>query len=173
MHNNINHIKLDDMRPGEKPIMIVKRHWIILVKLFSYFLLGLLFTTMFYIFGNYAWAHLLVIIFWMIYSIFLYIEWLNHELDLYIITNNRIIGVDQVGFLNRKVSECNLGQVQEVGNQTKGLLANLLNYGTIKIQTAGNATNFVMDMAPLPIEHSRRILNEVDKYRDAQKGENK
>ena len=36
--NYIFSIKLNDIRPGEKPIMIIKRHWIILVKLFLYFL---------------------------------------------------------------------------------------------------------------------------------------
>lgn len=173
MSTNIDSIKLKDMRPGEKPIMIIKRHWIILVKLWLYFLGWIFATSMFYVFWNYAWAHLLVIIFWMIYSIFLYIEWLNHELDLYIITNNRIIWVDQVWFLDRKVSECNLWQVQEVWNQTKWLLANLLNYWTITIQTAWNATNFTMDIAPFPIENSRKILNEVDKYRDTHKEEMK
>jgi hypothetical protein len=34
MHDNVANIKLDDMRPGEKPVMLIKRHWIILVKLF-------------------------------------------------------------------------------------------------------------------------------------------
>ena len=166
MHNLVNSIKLKDMRPGEKPLMLIKRHWIILVKLWLYFFLWLLFTGLFYIFGNYAWSHLLVIIFWMIYSIFLYIEWVNHELDLYVITNNRIIWIDQVGFLDRKVSECNLWQVQEVWNQTKWLLASLLNYWTVTIQTAWNATNFTMDLSPKPIENSRKILNIVDHYRD-------
>jgi len=169
MHNDVKSIKLKDMRPGEKPIMLIKRHWIILIKLCCLFLLWLLVTWLMYIFWNYAWIHLLVIIFWMIYSIFLYIEWINHELDLYIITNNRIIWVDQVGFLDRKVSECNLGQVQEVWNETKWLLANLLNYWTIKIQTAWNATNFHMDLAPDPIKSSRKILNIVDAYRDSHK----
>jgi len=166
MHDLVNSIKLNDLRPGEKPLMVIKRHWIILVKLWLYLFLWLFFTGLFYIFWNYAWAHLLVIIFWMIYSLFLYIEWINHELDLYVITNNRIIWIDQVGFLNRKVSECNLWQVQEVWNQTKWFLANILNYGTVKIQTAWNATNFTMDLSPKPIENSRKILNIVDHYRD-------
>jgi len=170
MHKEeVNNIKLEDLRPWEKPLMVVKRHWIILVKLWLYFLLWLLVTVLFYVFWNYAWIHLWVIIFWMMYSIFLYIEWINHELDLYIITNNRIIWVDQVWFLDRKVSECNLWQVQEVWNQTKWLLANLLNYWTVKIQTAWNATNFHMDLSPNPIITSRTILNEVDKYRDLNK----
>jgi len=33
MHDLVNSIKLNDLRPGEKPLMVIKRHWIILVKL--------------------------------------------------------------------------------------------------------------------------------------------
>lgn len=171
MSSEVNKIKLKDLRPSEKPLMLIKRHWIIILKLWLYFFGWIFVTLIIYIFWNYAWVHLLVIIFWMIYSIFLYVEWLNHELDLYIITNHRIIWVDQVWFLDRKVSECNLWQVQEVWNQTKWFLANILNYWTITIQTAWNATNFIMEMAPTPIENSRKILNEVDKYRDTDKEE--
>jgi len=48
------------------------------------------------------------IILWLILSIILYIEWLNHELDMYVVTNNRVIGLEQIAFLNRAVTECNL-----------------------------------------------------------------
>jgi hypothetical protein len=34
MHDKAKDIKLDDLRPGEKTIMVVKRHWVVLVKLF-------------------------------------------------------------------------------------------------------------------------------------------
>lgn len=146
--------------------MVVKRHWIILVVLWLYFLFWFLVTIWIYVFMTNAWTHMWVVIFWMIYSIFLYIQWLDHELDMYVITNNRIIWVEQISFLNRKVSECNLGQVQEVGSHTKGLLANLLNYWTVNIQTAWNATNFSMSYSPNALENSRSILNIVDEYRD-------
>ncbi|USN57972.1 MAG: PH domain-containing protein [Candidatus Peribacteria bacterium] len=81
-------------------------------------------------------------------------------------TNNRIIGVEQISFLNRKVTECNLGQVQEVNSETKGFFANVLNYGTIYIQTAGSSANLKMDFAPDPLQSSRKVLNIVDDYRD-------
>ncbi len=166
-HDRAKDIKLKNMRPWEKTAMVVKRHWIILVMLFLYFFFWIWLTVGVYIFFNGALSHLIVIVIWMIRSIFLYIQWLDHELDMYVVTNNRIIGVEQVSFLNRKVSECNLWQVQEVGSHTKWLLANLLNYGTVKIQTAWNATNFVMWYSPQPLENSRSILNIVDAYRDA------
>ncbi len=165
-HDKAKDIKLKNMRPWEETLMVVKRHWIILVMLWLYFLFGFLVTIGIYTFISNAWTHMWVVIFWMIYSIFLYIQWLDHELDMYVITNNRIIWVEQISFLNRKVSECNLWQVQEVGSHTKWLLANLLNYWTVKIQTAWNATNFAMSYSPNALDNSRSILNIVDAYRD-------
>jgi hypothetical protein len=38
---------------------------------------------------------------------------------MYVITNKRIIGIDQISFLNRTVSECGLADVQEVNSKTK------------------------------------------------------
>ena len=100
------------------------------------------------------------------FSIFLFIEWLNHELDMYIITNNRVIWVDQLSFLNRTVSECNLWQVQEVNSKTSWLFANVLNYWTLSIQTAWNQTTLRMDFAPDSMQKARKVLNIVDDYRD-------
>ena len=166
-HDNAKSIKLKNMRPWEKTLMVVKRHWIILIMLFLYFKWWLILTWINYFFMPGITAHILAVVFWMAYSIFLYVQWLDHELDMYVITNNRIIGVEQLSFLNRKVSECNLWQVQEVWSHTKWFFANMLNYWTVVIQTAWNATNFQMTFSPKPLENSRQILNVVDSYRDS------
>lgn len=62
---------------------------------------------------------LAITIFWLFYSLFLYINWVNYELDIFVITNNRIICVEQHSFLNRTVGETTLDKVQEVDVQTK------------------------------------------------------
>jgi Bacterial PH domain len=94
-------------------------------------------------------------------------EWLNHELDMYVVTNNRIIWIEQVAFLNRVVSECNLAQIQEVNSSTQWLFSNILNYGTLTLQTAGRGTHFTMEFCPDILNCSRAVLNVVDTYRDA------
>lgn len=97
---------------------------------------------------------------------FLYINWLNYDLDLFIFTNNRIVCIEQIAFLNRSVGETTLDKVQEVNIETKGLLASLFDYGTLKIMTAGSTQSFDMTLCPRPMKHSRYINNLVDKYRD-------
>jgi hypothetical protein len=57
-------------------------------------------------------------------------------------------------------------------SQTKGLFSNIFDYGTLTIQTAGNANNFQMDYAPKVIQTARKALNIVDDYRDREAGTN-
>lgn len=160
-------LQITNLKSGEEVIMVVKRHWIIYFILILVFLSWILFTVLsYFIFWASPLIHLINIVFWMFFSILLYIKWLDHELDMYAITNNRIIWIDQISFLNRTVTECNLWQVQEVNSKTKWLFANMLNYWTLTILTAWNATNMVMDFAPNSMQEARKILNIVDGYRD-------
>jgi len=99
------------------------------------------------------------------FSVFMYIAWINHELDMYVITNSRIIWIEQIWFLNRAVSQCALNDVQEVNSKTKWFFANMLNYGDLTIQTAWNASNFKMEFVPDSLQSSRKVLNIVEEYK--------
>ena len=148
--------------------MVLRRHWIIYVMLGIYFFIFILFSIiLFSFFGAHSLNIIWNIVLWLYLSLFLYMEWLNHELDLFVITNNRVIGIEQVSFLDRSVSECNLWQVQEVNANTKGFFSNMLNYGTVRIQTAWATANMVMGFVPDPLVSQRKVLNIVDAYRDA------
>lgn len=160
-------LELNNMRPGEKVEMVIKRHWIIFVMLFWYFLFWAIVSwTSLLGFGFVVWNVLLNIVFWLFFLLFLYTQWLNHELDLFVVTDNRVIGVEQISFLNRNVSECTLWQVQEVNTNTKGFFANIFNYGTVRVQTAWANQNMVMAYVPDPIQSARIVNNIVDAYRD-------
>ena len=49
---------------------------------------------------------------------YIFVHWVNNELDLLIITNRRIISYDQVRFLDRKMSQTTIDLVQEVNAST-------------------------------------------------------
>ena len=89
-------------------------------------------------------AWLLVI--WMI----LFNLWTDHYLDLWTITTRRVIAIDQRGFFRRFISSFRLERLQDMNIEVNGILATLLNYGTIEAQTAGGSneefkTNFMPD----------------------------
>jgi hypothetical protein len=161
-------IQLNNLRSGEKVDIVLRRHWIAFAFLavyafawifFSIILLVILWTGTFSI--------LVITAFWMYYSLFLYVSWLNYELDVFILTNNRILCVEQKTFLNRAVGETTLDKVQEVSIETKWLLANLFDFGTLKILTSGSSPSFDMTYSPHPMTSSRYINNLVDRYRDS------
>ncbi len=166
-------LNLQNLKPWEEILEVIKRHWIVYIMVWVFFLIGIIITFILFIVLNFTPVSILInVVFWMFFSIFLYIEWLNHELDMYVVSNNRVIWINQISFLNRAVSECNLWQVQEVNSKTAWLFANIFNYWTLSIQTAWNATTLMMDFAPDPIQKARKILNIVDDYRDKHNNNN-
>jgi uncharacterized membrane protein YdbT with pleckstrin-like domain len=62
-----------------------------------------------------------------------------------VITNKRIIDFDQHSLFVRQLSEAPLVNVQDISLSQKGIWALLLNFGTIKIQTAG--ANAVLELS--------------------------
>lgn len=161
-------IQLSNLRSWEQVDIVLRRHWIAFAFLAIYALGGILFTiVLLAVLGTSAFIILMVIAFWMYYSLFLYVSWLNYELDVFILTNNRIVCVEQKTFLNRAVWETTLDKVQEVSIETKWLLANLFDFGTLRIMTSGSSPSFDMTYSPHPMTSSRYINNLVDRYRDS------
>lgn len=96
---------------------------------------------------------------------YVFVQWTNNELDILIVTNKRIIEYDQVKFLNRKISQASIDQVQEVRASTSGILGNILRYGDMTIKTAGDASDFQLTAIPRALESSRIIHTLIDEYR--------
>lgn len=77
--------------------------------------------------------------------------WTHYYLDLWVITDRRIIVIDQRAFFNRKVSSFRLERLQDIKITIKGIIPTLLNFGTIRAQTAGaNESNFASTGMPDP-----------------------
>jgi len=69
----------------------------------------------------------------------------RYFLNAWIITNQRIVDIEQRGFFRREVSSLLLNRVQDVTIDTEGLLHSLLDIGDINVQTAGSVDRFTMD----------------------------
>ena len=98
-------------------------------------------------------AYLLFIIALLLYG------FIDYYLDVYIVTNERIVSVEQDGFFKRKISELYLSNVQDVNAQVVGPFATFVNYGDINIQTAGERPNFIFKSIPRPYRISKIIVD--------------
>jgi uncharacterized membrane protein YdbT with pleckstrin-like domain len=93
--------------------------------------------------------------------------WMDTYLDVWTITNRRIISREQRGLFNRVVSELELYRVQDVTVEQKGVLATMLNFGDLHVQTAGEEKRFVFKDVGEPIKVAR-LIQKLDE--DAKRG---
>lgn len=85
--------------------------------------------------------------------------------NVFIITNFRVVDVDQVGFFNRTVTEAAYDKVQDVSYQVKGFWATLFGYGTVVVQTAGAVVNLELPYAHDPKEVHHLITETMGEFR--------
>jgi hypothetical protein len=105
-------------------------------------------------------AYILMLWFVMFYIITMYI------LNSWIVTNERIVDSEQVGFFNRKVAELSLSVVQDVSVTLQGLIPTTMNYGSVIIQSAGRENHFYFDQVPKPQEIKDTIMDLIDQIED-------
>lgn len=75
--------------------------------------------------------------------LFFFGMFIDFYLDLWIVTNNRIIDVEQHGLLSRSVSEIELFRIQDVTTNITGLFPTMLHFGDVIVKTASNTTGIV------------------------------
>lgn len=145
--------------------MMVRKHWItfiipvarVLIVFGFCFLVYQILKTL-----PYGMDFLLVVIlasiFYLVYEIWVW------YLDCYIITNKRIIDIDQKGAFKRTVVELDLGSVQEAVYEINGPLEALFGFGSVKIKASGSGSMIVMDKVPHPEDVKRMISDAGQKY---------
>jgi uncharacterized membrane protein YdbT with pleckstrin-like domain len=102
---------------------------------------------------------------------FFFILWLDFYLDAWIVTNERIINIEQRGFFNRDISELKLTKIQDVTSEIIGVIPTLLNYGNIYVQTAGKEERFNFCQIPDPNYVKNVIVQLQEKERQSEEKE--
>ncbi len=80
-----------------------------------------------------------------------------------IVTDINITQILQYGLFNRKVSQLNLINVEDVTSIQKGILPTLFGFGELKIETAGEQANFHFTYCPKSSYYANIILNAREK----------
>ncbi|MDP3986481.1 MAG: PH domain-containing protein [Candidatus Veblenbacteria bacterium] len=96
--------------------------------------------------------------------VFFWHTWVDYYLDVWVVTNERVLSLEQRGIFNRTVAELRLSRVQDVTSQVKGLWETFLHYGDVRIQTAGEQGNFVFREIKQPYEVAERLMRLVDQW---------
>ena len=114
------------------------------------------------------WFRLFLGAWWLLMWDFAFSVFTEYYLNHWVITTLRIVRVRQQGFFSRQVSSFLLSRVQDVTTDVHGIFADLLGYGSVRVQTAGTDSNhFVMDGIEDPQGMRDLILSQIAAlYRD-------
>lgn len=98
-----------------------------------------------------------------LYSLFLalslFIIIVLYYLNLHIVTEIRVVDIDQKGLFRHVVSTLNIGQIEDVTSDTSGILGTVFDFGTVYVQTAGARERFEFQNVPHPAKLSKIIID--------------
>lgn len=170
---NTELIKLDE---GEQILKVVRKHWFILFSHMSGVIIAgcmpfaalVLWASSDTVASLISHAHLgevgvsFAVGAWsLIVFITAHVVWADYYLDMWIITNRRLISIDQQGFFRRSVSSFRFERLQDVTVTIKGIIQTLLDFGSISADTAGHDPFEVYGL-PNPRSIKSLILEHAD-----------
>lgn len=107
--------------------------------------------------------------------LFIFADFIDFYLDLWIVTNDRIVDIEQFNLFSRSISELDLFRIQDVTTDVHGFFATLFDYGNVTVKTASQNVNIVFKNVPNPNFIRQRIIEMADvdrKYHYAQDKDN-
>ncbi|HLN18789.1 MAG TPA: PH domain-containing protein [Patescibacteria group bacterium] len=155
---------------NERVLLVLHRHWF---DILSQFLL--IISMLFLLFGsfivlprvfpniinniNQTFFYFIENLFFMLTWMMLYLIWVDYYFDVWIVTDNRIVNIEQKGLFSRTVSELELEKIQDITTDVKGVIPTFLNYGDLQVQTAAEEERFLFHNIPDPYEVKNLIMN--------------
>lgn len=162
-----------ELEPGEHIITQVRQHpFVLFLKILPLILLAVLpfivapivtaFDTMSQVTGELSVSFRFFIGMWWLFiwmAIFQIVT--KYFLTSWVITSHRIVDIHQEAFFRRKVSSFLLVRVQDVTTNIHGILATLIGFGDINVETAGSVEEFHMRGVRAPEYLRDLIMREV------------
>ncbi len=167
---------------NETIVFEIRKHWImfwgpltvfIIISLFPLLVLPTLFAPDVPIEIS-ALGIFFVSIFYLIWWIACFVVWTNYYLDVWVVTNHKILSVDQRGLFSRSTSVLHLDKIQDINYKVTGVVASLLNYGDLEVKTAAHIHDegFVMKGIPNPALIQAKINEALIMHRKEVQKEN-
>jgi len=167
---NFNRYHFAGQKDGEKILLVAHRHWfdiltqfffvlvLIIMLIGSYAFLPVMFPFLGEAIGSAFFAFLentFLLFIWIIF----FIIWIDYYFDVWIITNQRVVNIEQKALFSREVSELELENIQDVTTEVSGILRTFFNFGNLYIQTASETERFVFNNVPDPYKIKDLIMN--------------
>jgi len=165
-----------DIEHDERKIMEVRKHWYVIVKESVILLIVLFIPVVLYTIvevspisfvtpGNETVLFTFFYVAWLFvcWSVFFFL-WTEYYLDVWIITDQKMVDVDQVSLFNREISTLQLDKIQDVTVEVHGFIPTLFHFGSLHVQTAGDQREFIIKDIAQPQKVKDVISSSIEDY---------
>lgn len=165
-----DHAKLDPMvvlRPGERVICEIKRHPFGILSMYFSGLVAIVVAIVLAAFapqiistGNdisgvaLVGAGIVIVGVLLMLWVATFVYWQNR----WVITDDSITQITQDGLFGRRVSQLSMESLEDVTIDKSGIIQTMLNFGTLRAETAGEHSKFMFPFCPDPATYARKIL---------------
>lgn len=156
------------LKEDEDLIRVVRRFWLanIFPIVFSAFLLLACFFILAFLWSNGLWGQIGWGVFLFVSVILNIRTWVIVFFDSLLVTDRRVVDVDQKGLFSRVVTEVQYTKVQDVSYTVKGVFETVFRLGTLVIQTASAKVNIEMKHVRKPQELQHIITDLTERHSD-------
>jgi len=162
--------------PEENVITIIRKHWIVFfINIFLHFLLLLAplpvlwflkinFPSLF-LESSFSWVLIVLTLstYTLLMLLMTYVHFIDIYMDVWIVTNKRVLNITQRGMFSRTESEHAFEKIQDITVEVAGVLATFFNFGDLHVQTAAEKERFIFKNAPEPYILKQKLTVLVEK----------
>lgn len=158
-------VTFDSQMNGEHIVLMLRRHPItqlkpILIAVIAFFLPLLLHSSPVIEFLTPSLKVAVVAGWYLLLTSFILESFLVWFFSVYIVTDERIIDVDFTSLIYKNMSSAKIENIEDITVATGGVLASLIDFGTVYIQTAAETPEIEFEDVPHPSKIAR-ALNEL------------
>lgn len=169
VHDNPLHVLQD----GESMVCEIRRHPVGLMGLYIGTGFFILLIVAIYLFGlkvlgydtarNMQIGAIIVALLSALSLLYLFVEIKVFNGNRWIVTSDSLTQVQQTGLFTRQASQLSLDNLEDITTEQNGLLAQMLDYGVLKAETAGENSKFKFMFCPNPNYYAKLILDAREK----------
>ena len=169
--------KFQGIGPDEKIIKVLHRNWfdiasqyfLVLLSVGVFFLGIYIYPLIFPQFEGTEYNVLFLFIqntFLLAVWIYCFLIWVDYYLDIWVITSEKIINIEQKGLFLRRVSTAKYEKIQDVTVEVTGFMQTIINFGDVRVQTAGELENIAFRRISNPYE-VKNLIAKIQKEKEA------
>lgn len=168
--------KFQGIGPEEKIIKVLHRNWfdiasqyfLVLLAAGAFFLGISVYPSIFPQFEGTEYNILFLFIqntFLLAIWIYCFLIWVDYYLDIWVITDEKIINIEQKGLFLRRVSTVKYEKIQDMTVEVKGFIETVVNFGDLRVQTAGEAENIIFRRVSDPYG-IKNLISKIQKEKE-------